>query len=179
MRTAKLASAGIMALATLLGEAGFAADLPGRHRTTCKCPKPKPPTCEEQASRLAPVANTFESTVVIAFAPKSCFLPDRLPKLVAVGQTVSITIRHVYNTSLFVPLGGRELRLSVVDSFGFADPKRILNAERIRTTNNGFSDREIQFRAFDPGVYRIRIDYTDRDHPNFMMSPNIIVTGAH
>src|SRR5262245_5124088 len=168
------------ALANLEQGAAWAADLPLRqrhhHRHACKCPKPKPETCEQKAKRLQPIDNTIESTVIIAFGmTDNCFLPSKLPRLVSPDQPVRIKVRHVFNDALLTPLTGRALRMSIVDSFGFTHPKRILSTDRVRTKNDGFADQEVIFSASDPGVYRIRVDYTDRDVANFVMSPNIIV----
>jgi hypothetical protein len=171
------------ALTSAFVEEARSADMPSRWYSPerrglrCKCPKPKPETCEQTARRLEPIGNTIETTVLLSFVSKSCFLPDKLPRMLAPGQSAEIHLRHVFNNNLFVPFGGRELRITVIDSFGYSHPRRILNVDRVRSTNTGFPDRRVFFRPLDEGVYRIRVDYIDRDTPNFVMSPNIIVTG--
>jgi hypothetical protein len=162
---------------------GFAraADLPlgGREPSrSCVPVKPKPLTCIQRAMSLVPVANTIESTVLIElFEKKDCFLSDRRPVIVKTNQEVSVFARHVFNDALFTPINGRSVKLSIVDSFGVQSPSRQLSDTRARTLSDGFLDRTITFVAQDFGVYRIKIEYTDRDTNAFVLSPNIIVNG--
>jgi hypothetical protein len=177
--TARLA----VVLIITLNSIAFGSDLPVPHRrhvkrVHCHCPKPPPPpSCKDLATRLAPVANTIEATVIIRVASvETCFLPQSRPLLIKTGQPTAIFVRLVYSDNLLSPINGREIRLDVIDSFGSDSPVRSLSTSVAKTGFNGFPVDPIFFTAQDPGVYRIRAIYSDREIINFSMSPNIIVS---
>jgi hypothetical protein len=180
----RMVSAAVLAAALTLCHLGSAAgaDLPplGRLKPKpkcCRCKPAKPPTCDQLARRLEPLPNAIESTVIVTYGrAKPCFLPEKLPIVIKVGEELPVNIRHVYHDGLFVPLSGRDLRLSIIDSFGSRMPSRALSADRVRTRFDGFANQPIRFSSPEIGVFRLRVDFLDRDVWSFVLSPNIIVS---
>ena len=126
--------------------------------------------CNRRARKYGTVPNTFERYVIVGHGDKPrCPIPGtpQTPELVPPGQPVTIWFRAVYKDAVNKPVGGVEISVSLVDDFGSAipvvPPMYYLQPAKVSTAADGFYFGSVVFISQNPGHFRIKAQYTDKN----------------
>ena len=148
-----------------------------QHNPNCCCCQH--PVVQQEYLWWPSVADKLECFAFVNFGERPKLVPSVPPTIssaIEKGETTEVWIRHVFYDDLLKPVQKRKVKVCVVDSFGDVEDENSLNRSEVSTTRTGFNLEPLKFTAPNkPGVFRIRVEYKDKNANSFSYSPPIIV----
>ena len=135
------------------------------------------PCCQEPLVRRL-IVDKLECYVKIGFwkPPKNIVLGGNLPAYVKPAEVVPLWIKAMYKDRLDKPVPGRQIELSVVDTFGRDVSLPKVEPALVITSTDGFVKDQVNFSpGGEIGVFRIRSTYSDYQTTSVGYSPAIHV----
>lgn len=133
--------------------------------------------CSVARWRYGHVPDKLETVAVLGFGDRSeCVVPNKeRPLLIATKTSHPLWVRMVFADNLQKPVSGRDINLSVVNTFGEPAAGIAVSPTSVVTNGDGFEGEPITIRGNDIGVYRIRAEYADKKARGFSYSPAVVV----